>query len=186
MTYKRNILLMAVATALVMTSMAVQAGHDARDGDYFTAGAYGDYAANCSVKGVIFTVAGTAGIPLEEDPDPTGTDFSFEDELGWCIGGYSFGDLDADGSNFGNWIISVDDDNSLGGPSGAHRSHFPDGEVHEDNFDTCYDVPRSSEVPDDGVLTVWIDGLVWWALGQPCGEGQSGQGTLGTITLEHA
>lgn len=105
-----------------------------------------------------------------------------EETTGYCLGGTDFPELPS-----GNYVLTVTDDNSAGLPtSGAVRVEDGAGNTVHDNVDTCFDTPLSLPgVPSGGVVLVWIDGVVWWALGQPCGLGQLSQGTTGTVTLRH-
>lgn len=169
----RNYLLVAVALSLVVGSVSTMASHDVQEGDYFTAGAVGDHSARCAET----TDAGGVGEPV-----PNEEIFSWEELFGWCLGGQLFIDLDQ-----GRYRLEVEDEMALAGPSGAYRTHNADGEVIEDNVDDCFDeaIDTLEVIPQGGSMAIWIDGVVWWALGQPCGAGQSSQGTFGTVTISH-
>jgi hypothetical protein len=97
-----------------------------------------------------------------------------EDVTGYCLGGATFTGLSG-----GNYAIDVADENGQLPTSGAYRIE-PGGST----VDACFPVTAAG-VPASGTIAVWIDGVVFWALGQPCGLGQLSQGTTGTITVRH-
>jgi hypothetical protein len=104
-----------------------------------------------------------------------GADCTVLEETGFCLGGAIFADLSG-----GNYAIDVADENGvLSFTSGAYRIE-PGGST----VDTCFPATATA-VPAGGTIAVFIDGVVFWALGQPCGTGELSQGTTGTITVRH-
>jgi hypothetical protein len=101
-------------------------------------------------------------------------DCTAEPETGYCLGGVIIGGLSG-----GNYAVEVADENGQLPTSGAYRIE-PGGST----VDACFPVTVSA-VPASGTIAVWIDGVVFWALGQPCGLGQLSQGTVGTVTVRH-